>query len=161
MGIICTRSIVGLAAFAFVGCSGAHSDSETAVSACGESSVHSVAATIYVTPSSNTSGVNVRVFCDGSAERTLEDSPGGNNTANTTPKVFSPGSPEVSAFLADLDSVGDVSAIPTASCSKPASFGTTTRISALDKSNGDLECLDSPSASQAALANDCQILVRQ
>lgn len=159
MGIICNRIIGGLAVLAFVGCSGAHSDSEPAVSVCGASNGHTMAAEIRVTSSTNSPAIDVIVFCDSSAERTLGSSGGTFN--NAPPKVYPPGSPEVKTFLADLNAVGDVSAIPTGFCVKSASFGTTTKVSALGKSSGDLECLNSPSASQTALANDCKTLAWQ
>jgi len=147
-----------LSALAFVGCSGARSSSKTTVSVCGTSIGNSQAASIHVTGSTNSPAIEVVVFCDGSGERTL-GRPGVNNSANVAPKVYNQGSPEVLAFLADLNAVGDVSAIPiAASCAKSISFGTVTTVSALGKSSGDLECLDSPSAIQTALANDCNTL---
>jgi len=159
--LIRNRIIGGLAALVFVGCSGAHSNSEPPVSVCGASIGHTQAATIHVTSSTNSPAIDVIVFCDDSADRTL-GAPGVTNAVNVTPKVYNPGSPEVTAFLADLNAVGDVSAIPiAASCAKSISFGTTTTVSALGKSSGDLECLKSPSTVQAALANDCNTLAWQ
>jgi hypothetical protein len=119
-----------------------------------------MAAEIHVSRSTNSPAIDVIMFCDSSAERTLESS-GGNNAVNATPKDYPPGSPEVMAFLADLDAVGDLSTIPTDYCAKSVSFGTTMTVSALGKSSGDLECLNYPSASQTALANDCETLVWQ
>jgi hypothetical protein len=159
--ITCKGIIGGLAALAFIGCSGSPSSREPAVSVCGASIEHTVAAAIHVSQSTNSAAIDVVVFCDSGAERTL-GTPGLTNALNTTPKVYNPGSPEVVAFLADLDAVGDVSVIPiAASCGKSVSFGTTTTVSALGKSSGDLECLDSPSPSQTALASDCSTLAWQ
>jgi hypothetical protein len=164
MAIISNRIIGGLAALALVGCSGARSNSEPAdsgepaASVCGSSVGHDRAAAIHVSRSTNSPAIDVAVFCDSSAERTL-GTPGVTNAASVTPKVYAPGSPEVTAFLADLNAVGDLSAIPIrASCAKSISFGTTTTVSALGGSSGDLECLDSPSATETALANDCNTL---
>jgi hypothetical protein len=161
MGTTRNRIIIGLTALAFVGCSGAHSNGEPAVSVCGASTGHIQAATIHVTGSTNSPAIDVTVFCDGSGERTI-GTPRVSSGLNATPKVYNPGSAEVIVFLADLDAVGDVSAIPiAASCGKSISFGTMTTVSALGKSSGDLECLNSPSAVQTALANDCNTLAWQ
>jgi hypothetical protein len=121
---------------------------------------HATAAEIHVSRSTNSPAIDVIMFCDSSAERTLE-SAGDTNDVNATPKVYPPGSPEVMAFLADLNAVGDVSTIPTDYCDKPVSFATTITVSDLGKSSGDLECLNYPSASQTALANDCETLAWQ
>ena len=161
MGITCKGIIGGLAALVFVGCSGSPSNSEPEISVCGASTGHTVAAAIHVSQSTNSAAIDVVVFCDSSAERTL-GTPGVTDALNATPKVYKPGSPEVTALLADLDAVGDVSAIPiAASCGKSISFGTTTTVSALGKSSGDLQCLDSPSPIQTALASECNTLAWQ
>jgi hypothetical protein len=158
-------TIVGLAALASIACSAAplsqgrttSTDGPTA-SVCGATFDHTVVATIHVSRSTNSPAIDVAVFCDGSADRTL-GTPGYNNTPNIMPKVFDPGSPDVAVFLTDLAAVGDVSAIPiVASCPKSISFGTTTTVSALGKTSGDLECMDSASAAQVALAKDCKSL---
>jgi hypothetical protein len=106
------------------------------------------AATIEISRSTNSPEIDVVVYSDGSADRTVVGTGGVNSTA---PKTFSAGSPEGTAFLSDLAAVGDVSAIPTGACAKSVSFGTVTTISAGGKTSGDLQCLEDPSAADTAL----------
>jgi hypothetical protein len=128
-------------------------------------------ASIRVTASSNSRQVDVAVFSDASAERTIgparSDPPTG---LPQDPASFPPGAPEVVAFLRDLAAVGDVSAIPAdpgllpfpthQGCAKSASGYTVMTVTAGGKTSGDLECLDSPAAASAtALANDAFVLV--
>jgi hypothetical protein len=69
-------------------------------------------------------------------------------------------------FLTDLDTVGDVSAIPASpananlqsDCAKSGSFGTVTTITAQGKTSGDMQCLKDPTATASALAADCRAL---
>ena len=126
-------------------------------------------ATIRVSQSTNTSEIDVAVYADGSADRTLGPARFGDGSALDPPaKAFAPGSPEVVMFLCDLATVGDVSAIPAdpgkpsptlPGCAKSGSFGTITTVTAGGNTSGDLQCLD-PSASAAAmaLAHDCDLL---
>jgi hypothetical protein len=111
-------------------------------------------ASITVSRSTNTPEVDVAVYSDGSAVRTLQGAP----RLGLMPMNYPPNSPAVEQFLIDLGAVGDVSTIPTYKCIKSASFGTTTTVTAGGKTSGDLQCEQTPTASQAALANDCKIL---
>lgn len=158
--------VLGLA-----GCSGVHAMKTTApkregtapavadaVAPWDGSVARVLAATVQVSRSTNSPAIEVTVYRDGSAERTL-GALGQRNFRNVMPKVYPPRSPDVVAFLADLDAVGDVSALPIAAyCPKSASFGTTTTVSARGHSSGDLQCLEAPSAIAKALANDCSSL---
>ncbi len=132
-----------------VACGGA-----TASDVCGASSGHTEVAMVNVTRSTNSPAIDVTVFCDGSADRTL-GTPGDDNSLDVMPKTYAAGSPEVTACLSDLDAVADVSAIPTGQCAKSGSFGTETTITARGKTSGDLQCLVDASAAETALATDC------
>jgi hypothetical protein len=137
----------------------------TSQSVCGGSVDHVPAATIHVTASTNSAPVDVVVYCDASAERTL--GPPKVAVGRVTPKTFPAGSPEVAKFLADLDAAGDVSSFTiyeypapgtVPGCAKSASFGTVTTLSVQGKTSGDIQCMTWPSAAQAALASDCDLL---
>ena len=57
-------------------------------------------------------------------------------------KSYAAGAADVVAFLAELQLVGDVSAIPTATdCAKSVSFGTRTLVTVNGMTSGDLQCL--------------------
>ena len=134
-------------------------------SVCGAPSGTTQAATIHVTASTNSPEIFVAVYCDGSAERTLGDT-SSNNVLNVVPRTYEPNSPDVLTFLTDLDAAGDVSAIPAShepvsqggGCGKSVSFGTLTTITAQGKTSGDMQCIQAPTPSQTALANDCRVL---
>jgi hypothetical protein len=127
-------------------------------SLCNGSTDHTQVAAIHVTASTNSPAIDVAVFCDGSAARTISD-PSYPNVTNVMPRTYDPGSPEVMTFLADADAVADVSTIPIdAGCPKSVSFGTVTTVSARGQSSGDLQCLANPTPAAAALANDCKLL---
>jgi hypothetical protein len=111
-------------------------------------------ASITVSHSTNTPEVDVAVYGDGSADRTLQGAP----RLGLMPMSYPANSPEVEQFLIDLGAVGDVSTIPTGHCIKSASFGTTTTVTAAGKTSGDLQCLQNPTAAETALANDCKLL---
>jgi hypothetical protein len=109
--------------------------------------------------STNSSEVDVAVYSDASATRTLGPSrPGGIKSPDATAKTYDAGSPEVAAFLSDLAEIGDVSAIPIGECVKSVSFGTVTTVTVDGARSGDLQCLKAPSPAQAALAADCAVL---
>ena len=132
-----------------------------AMSCGGGSDPRAQVATIHVTGSTNSPPVDVAIYCDGSAARTLPE-PAASNPFSIMPKMFAAGSAQVMAFLSDLDAIGDVSTIPiSASCPKSVSFGTVTTVSALRFASGDLQCVDHPSPAQAALANDATILASE
>ena len=124
-------------------------------------------ATIRVSASTNSGSIDVLVYSDGSAERTIGPplSVGGNGAA-PDPKSYAAGSPEVMTFLADLALAGDVAAIPTATihdpgsgCAKSASFGNITALTVDCSTSGDLQCLAPPATAEAtALAHDCDVL---
>jgi hypothetical protein len=93
---------------------------------------------IRETASTNTPEINVAVYADASAQRTIA----GNNAQFVADKTYPAGSADVAAFLNQLHLVGDVSKIPTAGdCGKSVSFGTETIVSADGMTSGDLQCL--------------------
>jgi hypothetical protein len=119
-------------------------------------------AEIIETHSTNYAGFDVLVYSDGSATQTTVPSRGcgyeGSDAADcqSSSSYYPPGTPIVMRFLADLQAVGDLSNIPTASyCGKSTSFGTYTTVSANGKSSGDLQCMVNPTAAQCALYADC------
>ena len=117
-----------------------------------------VVASIRLSASTNTPPVDVVVYSDASAERTVGPFrfEGG---IPIDPKSYPAGSPEVVAFLCDLAAAGDVSRLPVTSCPKSVSFGTTETVTAGDKTSSDVECLaDTASAAAKALAHDCDVL---
>jgi hypothetical protein len=139
---------------------------------CESSTAHTEVATINETASTNSSAIDVAVFCDGSATRTLEPrgAVGNASSLDPAPKTFPPGSAEVLQFLADLDAVGSVSAIHASpasavlalsGCPKSVSFGTETTISAGGKTSGDIQCLQNPSPADTAIAADSQTLLQK
>jgi hypothetical protein len=129
--------------------------------ASGSGAGRALVATVVQSLSSNSSEVDVAVYSDASAIRTLGPSrPGGIKSNDPSAKIYDAGSPEVAAFLSDLAEVGDVSAIPIGQCVKSVSLGTVTTVSVDGARSGDLQCLKSPSPAQAALAADCAVLTR-
>lgn len=116
-----------------------------------------VVALIRVSASTNSAEVDVTVYSDGSANRTIGAAR--NSSLDGTPATFLPGQLAVAQFIADLDAVGDVAAIPIGQCAKSISFGTTTTVTAGGKTSGDLQCLSNPTPAQTGLAQDCNVLV--
>jgi hypothetical protein len=127
-------------------------------------------ASIRMTRSTNSAEIDVAVYSDGSAERTVGELSAldAASVLDPAPKTYPPGSPEVLQFLCDLAIVGDVSAIPadpglpfpsTPGCAKSASFGTITTVTAGGKTSGDLECLENPTTAVTALAQDVAALL--
>jgi hypothetical protein len=149
--------VIALAGLIWLGC-----DRERAVtsSGCADAGGRTTIAAVRVSLSTNSSEIDVAVFCDGSAERTLGPSrPGGTTSNDPPPMSFPAGSPQVAAFLADLSTVGPVSQIPTSPCTKSVSFGTTTVVTVGADTSGDLECLAATASPAAhALASDCDTL---
>jgi hypothetical protein len=117
-------------------------------------------AAVRVSLSTNSSEIDVAVFSDGSAERTLGPSRSYGTTSGDPPLMsFPAGAPEVAAFRADLGAVGPVSQIPTSLCAKSVSFGTTMVVTVGAETSGDLECLAATASPAAqALAADCDVL---
>ena len=115
-----------------------------------------VVALIKVSASTNSAEVDVTVYSDGSANRTI--GPARNSELDGTPVMFLPGQPAVAQFLADLDAVGSVAAISSGQCPKSASFGTTTTVTAGGKTSGDLQCINNPTPAETRLAEDCDVL---
>jgi hypothetical protein len=113
-------------------------------------------ALIRVSASTNSAEIDVAVYSDGSANRTI--GPARNSSLDGTPAMFPPGQPAVEKFLADLDAVGNVAAIPIGQCGKSVSFGTTTTVTAGENTSGDLQCLSNPTAAENSLAADCNVL---
>jgi hypothetical protein len=126
------------------------------------SAAKTLVASIHVTASTNTGSIDVAVYSDGSAERTIGPAryDAGGTGLTPDPKSFPPGSPEVASFLCDLAAAGPVSQLPTASgCPKSVSFGTEMMVTVGTDSSGDLECLADPApAAATALAHDCDVL---
>jgi len=119
-------------------------------------------ASIHVTASTNTGTIDVAVYNDGSAERTIGPAnyDGGSSNLTPDPASFPAGSPEVIAFLCDLAAAGPIMHIPIlGGCAKSVSFGTTMSVTAGGQTSGDLECV-APEASPAAkaLSHDCDVL---
>jgi hypothetical protein len=151
---------------------GALSDTEVADAAtttdslaiAGEAGVE--VARIYLSESTNTPWVQVIVYADASAVRTVGPpkagwlvlADGAVVPRGALPWTFEAGSPEIIKFIQDLAAAGDVSAIPIGSCMKSVSFGTTTHLSAGGKQSGDLQCATNVTPAQAALIGDCQAL---
>jgi len=144
----------GLASLALVlGCHGSDALTTGSVTPAADGGV---VALIKVSASTNSAEVDVTVYSDGSATRTI--GPARNSVLDVTPAMFLPGQPAVAHFLADLDAVGNVAAIPIGQCPKSASFGTTTTVTAGGKTSGDLQCLKNPTAAETSLAADCDAL---
>jgi len=140
---------------------------QTARCADASTDARTVSALIILAHSTNTPEVDVVVYSDGSAERTVL----GNMTSLPapvpagSPRVYPAGSPEVMAFLSDLSASGDLAAIGdpapvfwSESCPKSASFGTTTKVTVGGVTSGDVQCLINPTAAQTALSHDCDVL---
>jgi hypothetical protein len=119
-----------------------------------------LAASIRVSRSTNSSEIDVVVYSDGSAERTLgPHNPAGTTSLDPPPKSYPPASLEVMTFLADLAGTGDISTLPVVSdCPKSVSFGTETTISAGGKTSVDMQCLANPTPDAMGLAADCVVL---
>ena len=113
-------------------------------------------ALVRVSASTNSAEVDVAVYSDGSATRTI--GPARNSVLDGTPAMFPPGQPAVLQFLKDLEAVGNVAAIPIGQCPKSVSFGTTTTVTAGGNTSGDLQCLKNPTPAETSLAADCNTL---
>jgi hypothetical protein len=145
----------GLASLALVlGCHG--SDALTTGSTTPPGADGGVLALIKVSASTNSAEIDVTVYSDGTANRTI--GPARNSELDGTPAMFPPGQPAVVQFLADLVAVGNVAAIPIGQCGKSVSFGTTTTVTAGGKTSGDLQCLSNPTPAETRLAEDCDTL---
>ena len=115
-------------------------------------------ATIRVSASTNAGEVDVAVYADGSAVRTVGPPRYGESGAlDPSPETYPPGSEPVMMFLCDLAAAGDVSQLATATgCVKSTSFGTTTTITVGAETSGDLQCLQTGApATTVMLAHDC------
>lgn len=125
-------------------------------------------ALIRTSASTNTREVDVVVYEDGSAVRSVgEDggywafNPNGQDGGWPTvlPKNYPPDAPEIRAFLTDLARVGSVADISIGtSCIKSISYGTRTVVSAHGETSGDLQCAERTSADVSTLADDCAAL---
>ena len=118
-------------------------------------------ALIFKTSSTNTNTVDVIIYPDGSAVRSVgEDggywAEGSFGGPTVLERNYPPHSPEIEALIGHLAAVEDVSDIPIFDrCAKSISFGTYTLLSANGHVSGDLQCVDSPSDEQQALVEDC------
>jgi len=157
--------LIGAAsAWAIAGCSES-SDGKPRAGICDGLAPTAQAATIDVSRSTNSPDLHVAVNCDGSGVRSIGESM--ITVIDVLPRTYEAGSPELVKFLADLDAVGDVSAIPASpanpnialsECAKSVSFGTITTITAQGKTSGDMQCLKNPTPPVTALAADCKVL---
>jgi hypothetical protein len=144
----------GLASLALVlGCNGSDALTTGSITPTADGGV---VAFIKVSASTNSAEIDVTVYSDGSANRTI--GPARNSELDGTPAMFLPGQPAVAQFLADLDAVGNVAAISSGQCPKSASFGTTTTVTAGGKTSGDLQCISSPTPAEIRLVEDCDTL---
>jgi len=129
-------------------------------------------ATLHETASTNSRSIEVSIYGDGSATRTLGPPTASEQALGVTelpqdppPENFPPGTAEVEAVLRDLACIGHLSAIHITSCAKSISFGTKTTIEFAGETSGDLQCVDpSPRATglvRAAqqLNQDCDALL--
>ena len=126
--------------------------------ASGSSGGSQLVATIRVSASTNTGNVDVAVYADGSAVRTVGPPRYGESGAlGPSPETYPPASEPVMMFLCDLQAAGEVSQLATATgCSKSVSFGTTTTITVGTETSGDLQCLQTGApATTVMLAHDC------
>ena len=106
--------------------------------------------------STNAPGINVVVYGDASAERTIGPP---KNLPVAPPMSYPPGSADVQKFIADVQAVGDVTRIEIGGCGKSVSFGTTTTVTANGNTSGDLQCVKMPTTAEAALIGDCNGLL--
>lgn len=110
-------------------------------------------AKIVTSASTNSRSMQVDVYADASAERTVGPPSmvemaidAGLNPLDGTPKTFPAGSADVVTFVQALAAVGDLSSLPILSlCTKSISFGTTTKVTAAGITSGDLQCIDAKS----------------
>jgi hypothetical protein len=111
-----------------------------------DQSNRTVLAVIDQTASTNAPGVQVVVYDDQSADRTITVAPR-NWGMVIQPRCFPPGSPEVSACIASFQGVTSGALIPTRNdCGKSVSFGTETYITINGTTSGDIQCaMDSTS----------------
>jgi len=114
-------------------------------------------ALIVLSRSTNSPEVDVVVYSDASAERTVT---GRQGVSNVAPAQYPAGAAEVTSFLSDLGAAGDLATIPIATCLKSVSFGTTLKITADGQTSGDLECAASTATLvQMALFRDSVVLI--
>ena len=98
--------------------------------------------------------MSVAICADASAQRTVR------RNGYYAPKTWPAGSAEVARLLHDMETVGDVSSIPTYTCAQNCCT-TITTISASGKTSGDLECADAGTPAQMVLVAECRALLFQ
>jgi hypothetical protein len=113
--------------------------------------------------SANRPAVQVIVYADASAVRMVESRgtiPDSGEVPNfVTERTYPAGSPFIIQFMEDLAAAGDVALIPTVTCAKSVSFGSTTEVTAGGRTSGDLQCASKDvTPAQAALIQDCELL---
>jgi hypothetical protein len=145
---------------AAVGCGGVVRSGDPAAGGASSTAPDREVAHIVVSASTNASEIDVVVYSDGSAERTLGPAKYG-TSLDQPPASFPLGSAEGESFLKDLAKVGDVSLIPTQKCAKSVSFGTTTTVTSNGKTSGDLQCLLNPTAASQSLVRDVEALTTE
>jgi hypothetical protein len=149
------RWIVG-AALALVGCRGTDALKGSSPRDSGQIADGGQVARIVMSASTNSAEIDVVVYGDASAVRTIGPAHG---SLSGTPATFPAGSPEGMTVLSDLAAVGDVAQIPISMCGKSASFGTTTTVTTDGKTSGDLQCVENPTAAVSALVTAVNALL--
>ena len=95
--------------------------------------------------STNTPGSTLTLNTDGSGSlmyrRDSYDMTAVGNSSRFADKTFAAGTFNVAQLKTLLSQIGDVSAIPNHGCIKSISFGSTTTITYLGKTSGDISCL--------------------
>jgi hypothetical protein len=113
----------------------------TKESQTGEKDAAQNLATVIQSRSTNTPGLKVLIYADGSATAEISDRSFNVRTAPAQPRQYPPGTIDTESLHRLLTEIGDVSKIPTGSCPKSVSFGTRTQISYDGKISGDLQCV--------------------
>jgi hypothetical protein len=150
---------------AFPGCDAALPDSGGPGEAQSDASV--AVAWVFQSASTNAAGMEVDLYCDGSAVWTITPTNMGKttglygNSLGTSPWYFPAGTPEILQCLADIEQVGDLSSVVADGfCSKSVSFGTRTQISGFGHITADLQCKLMPlTDAQSQMISDCERLL--
>jgi len=122
---------------------------------------------VFQSASTNAAGMEVDLYCDGSAVRSITPTRMGKitdlegNSLGTSPLFFPAGTQEILQCLTDIQQVGDLSSVVADGfCSKSVSFGTTTHVSGLGHITADLQCKLMPlSDAQSKMISDCEGLL--
>ena len=91
--------------------------------------------------STNTPESTLKINTDGSGSLEYRKDTTAGNSSRFVDKTFPAGTFKVAQLKNLLTQIGDVSAIPDHGCIKSISFGSTTTITYLGKTSGDISCL--------------------